>query len=86
MLALNNAAAPDLRLPDLHCTPMEPDNPTAKFDVVLNLSDHGEVLGVCEYDVDVYDAAVIDLLLRQLGGCWRRSPPTPTANCPMWTC
>jgi amino acid adenylation domain-containing protein len=68
MLALNNAPQPDLRLPGLTCTPVYPDNPTAKFDVVLNLaSEDGQVAGVCEYDSDVYDAAMISALLRHLG-------------------
>ena len=67
MLALNNAPAPRVELPGLEFTPLEPANPTAKFDVVLNLADQPELItGVCEFDVDVYDAPMIEALLGHL--------------------
>jgi amino acid adenylation domain-containing protein len=67
MLALNNAPPPELTLADLECVPVEPDNPTAKFDVVLNLSDQGgRISGRCEYDVDIYDGSMIAALMGHL--------------------
>lgn len=67
MLALNNAPPPRVELPGLECAPLEPANPTAKFDVVLNLADRPErITGVCEFDVDVYDASMIEALLGHL--------------------
>ena len=67
MLALNNAPPPRLDLTDLSCEPVEPDNPTAKFDVVLNLADqHGQLTGLCEYDTDVYTGSMVSSLLTHL--------------------
>jgi amino acid adenylation domain-containing protein len=67
MLALNNAPPPRVELPGLQCTPLEPANPTAKFDVVLNLADGSDqITGVCEFDVDVYDGSMIAALLGHL--------------------
>ena len=67
MLALNNAPPPRVELPGLECAPLEPANPTAKFDVVLSLADRPErITGVCEFDVDVYDASMIEALLGHL--------------------
>jgi amino acid adenylation domain-containing protein len=64
MLAVNDAPYGDLDLPGLSCVPVYPDNPTAKFELLLNIADDGEsVRGFCEYDLDVYDGVLVESMM-----------------------
>jgi len=65
MLALNETAGRVLDLPGLDVAPVYPDNPTAKFEVLLNLADDGErITGACEYDTDRYERPLIQAMVR----------------------
>jgi amino acid adenylation domain-containing protein len=77
MLALSNVPSVELSLPGLRGGIVLPDNPTAKFDVVLNLADRtGTIDGFLEFDRDVYDARS----LRSLGDAFLRALEAFTAG------
>jgi len=70
MLALHNVPAPALELPGLSFRPLEMDPGTAKFDLVLELSESpGEtpsVLGSLEYAADLFDRGTAERLAGHL--------------------
>ncbi|HSF38618.1 MAG TPA: non-ribosomal peptide synthase/polyketide synthase, partial [Thermoanaerobaculia bacterium] len=63
MLALQNAPAGSLEIRDLRLRPANVPGTTAKFDLMLNLTEHGGTLaGVFEYSTDLFDAATVGRL------------------------
>jgi amino acid adenylation domain-containing protein len=61
MFALQNAPLPPIELPDLRLSLMEVDTKTAKFDLVLELTETGSMLaGVLQYNSDLFDAAMME--------------------------
>ncbi len=60
MFVLQNAPPEALELKDLKISFLESDNTTAKFDLILSITEHGEVL-VCnwEYNTDLFRADTI---------------------------
>uniref|UniRef100_UPI002105C5A7 condensation domain-containing protein n=1 Tax=Caballeronia sp. dw_276 TaxID=2719795 RepID=UPI002105C5A7 len=55
--ALQNAPSESLALPGLTLEPLAGENRTAKFDLELNIEEHGDTLvGHFGYDVDLFDA------------------------------
>ncbi len=64
MLVLQNAPVPSLEIENLRLRPVSVAVTTAKFDLTLNLSEHGgELIGTVEYATDLFDAATIDRLV-----------------------
>ncbi len=62
--ALQNVPVSTLELPELSLSPLEEENPTAKFDLTLFMSQHPEYLsGVFEYNTDLFDASTIARML-----------------------
>lgn len=72
MLAVADPGDRTLDIPGVECTPIYPENPTTKFDILLNLADNGEhVEGFCEYDADMYEPALIPALIDHVGAALR---------------
>jgi amino acid adenylation domain-containing protein len=68
LFALQNTAIPEFTLGDLHIAELDAFNGTAKFDLVLSLAEHElGLIGTLEYNSDLFDAATIERLVRQLG-------------------
>jgi hypothetical protein len=64
MFALQNAPSRDLELPGLTFDFMQIDSRTAKFDLLLSMSESAEGLkGSLEYRTDLFDAATIQRML-----------------------
>ncbi|NTX50273.1 non-ribosomal peptide synthase/polyketide synthase [Myxococcus sp. CA039A] len=60
MFALQNTAVPALALPELKVTPLEPDLPTARFELILTLMEEdGALTGAIEYNTRLFDGATI---------------------------
>jgi amino acid adenylation domain-containing protein/non-ribosomal peptide synthase protein (TIGR01720 family) len=67
MFALQNAPVASLEIEDLRLRPVDVEATTAKFDLLLSLSEQGVgLLGTVEYATDLYDAATVDRLILQL--------------------
>ncbi|MGZ4032873.1 MAG: non-ribosomal peptide synthetase, partial [Tumebacillaceae bacterium] len=60
MFILQNTPFEEVKLPGLTLLPVEFDNPTAKFDLSIELSERGEELvGLLNYNTDLFDRATI---------------------------
>ena len=69
MLVLNNAPTGVLELPGLSLAPVPTDSVTAKFDLTLNVTQHGDQLfAMFEYNTDLFDAATIERMARHFKG------------------
>ena len=80
-LVLQNAPGGDLALPGLRIAPLPVDNPTAKFDLLVDLEEREDGLfGEAQYDVDLFDATTIDRLMRRFQGLLRRAVARPDAH------
>ena len=67
VLALQNAPAGELRLPELTLQPLALEGGTAKLDLLLSLSETADGLeGACEYSADLFDASTIDRMMGHL--------------------
>ena len=67
MLAVADPTDRTLALPGVECSPIYPDNPTAKYDVLLNVTDDGShVDGFLEYDVDLFERSLVDAIIDHL--------------------
>ncbi|MCP2012795.1 non-ribosomal peptide synthetase, partial [Duganella violaceipulchra] len=69
MLALNNTAGAKLALPGLELAPLETPQLSAQFDLVLNLSDHGDghaIAGGLNYASALFERASVE----RLAGYW----------------
>ncbi len=65
MFVLNNAPMRPLELPGLRMSLMEVDTGTAKFDIVLSLTEANEGLrGKLEYNIDLFDRSTIVRMIR----------------------
>ncbi len=65
MFAHQNAPLPPLESPDLTMTIVKATSGTAKFDLILFAEETTDgLLATMEYDVDLFDAATIDRMLR----------------------
>lgn len=60
---LQNTPSPGKDLPGLTVERVELDNPTAKFDLFLNIEDAEEPVGFVEYNADLFEAPTIARLL-----------------------
>ncbi|HVS00657.1 MAG TPA: amino acid adenylation domain-containing protein, partial [Thermoanaerobaculia bacterium] len=96
MLALHNVPTPALNLPGLSFRPLEMDPGTAKFDLVLELSegpqgaetDTPAILGSLEYAADLFDRTTAERLaghLRVLLEAAAADPELPVAALPILT-
>ncbi len=66
VIQMQNAPSSRLSLPGLELTPVEVAGQSAKFDLVLNLSERsGEVAGVLRYNTDLFDGTTVVRLLAQ---------------------
>ncbi|HJX27815.1 MAG TPA: amino acid adenylation domain-containing protein, partial [Thermoanaerobaculia bacterium] len=64
MFVLQNTPAEGLEIRDLRLRPVERTGTTAKFDLSLNLMEHGgELAGAIEYATGLFDAPTIDRLI-----------------------
>ncbi|HKH43059.1 MAG TPA: amino acid adenylation domain-containing protein, partial [Thermoanaerobaculia bacterium] len=78
MLALQNAAAASLEIPGLHLRLVNGAAPTARFDLLLSLEEHGGGLtGGIEYASDLFDATTIDRLMGHLERLLAAAVATP---------
>ncbi len=69
MVAWQNAPLPALELPRLTVSSQEIETGTAKFDLTLILVEQGtSLLGVIEYDLDLFDPATVRRLAGQFRG------------------
>ncbi len=59
MFALQNAPSPPMQLSGLTVLPLELERKTAKFDLHLSLYDEEKLIGVWEYNTDLFDEATI---------------------------
>ena len=67
MFVLQNAPAAPFNLPGLSVTPMLIDNETAKFDLILSVTDTGDELSAgIEYNEDIFEARTISRMLGHL--------------------
>ncbi|HSF38614.1 MAG TPA: amino acid adenylation domain-containing protein [Thermoanaerobaculia bacterium] len=65
MIVLQNVPAESLEIRDLRLQPVNIEVTTAKFDLTVNLADHGGgLVGTVAHATDLYDAATIDRLIR----------------------
>jgi non-ribosomal peptide synthetase component F len=65
VFSLHNAPMPPLRFAGLVLTPLDVDNGTAKYDLIVNIWDgQGELTGSIEYNTDLYDGATIARMLK----------------------
>ncbi|HET9233542.1 MAG TPA: amino acid adenylation domain-containing protein, partial [Candidatus Eisenbacteria bacterium] len=64
MLAVHNVPAPSLELPGLSLKGVEVEVGTAKFDLVLEMSEHGA--GSLEYAADLFDRTTVEQMVRHL--------------------
>ncbi|MFL6254670.1 MAG: amino acid adenylation domain-containing protein, partial [Pyrinomonadaceae bacterium] len=66
MFVMQTAPVGEMRLAGLEASPVEATNETAKFDLLLSVAetDGGEVCGLMEYDVDLYEPATVERMLR----------------------
>ncbi|HSK74858.1 MAG TPA: amino acid adenylation domain-containing protein, partial [Thermoanaerobaculia bacterium] len=63
VLVLQNAPFESLEIEDLRLQSLSVNGATAKFDLTVNLSEHeGELLGIVEYAIDLFDAATVERL------------------------
>jgi amino acid adenylation domain-containing protein len=77
MFALQNAPMPSIELPGLQLSLMEADTETAKFDLVLELTETSEgITGVLQYNTDLFDAA----MMRRMAEHFRLLLRSVTAN------
>ncbi len=88
MLALQNAPMGALELPGLTLEPVATDGPrSAKFDLNVSLGERaGAIGGSWEYNADLFDAATIERLARQLAMLLTAAvaaPETPLADLPL---
>ncbi|WP_375745201.1 non-ribosomal peptide synthase/polyketide synthase [Corallococcus interemptor] len=61
LFALQNTAQPTLALPGLAVAPLEPDLPTARFDLSLTLMEEdGALTGAMEYNTQLFDRATLE--------------------------
>ncbi|HEY6190573.1 MAG TPA: condensation domain-containing protein, partial [Pyrinomonadaceae bacterium] len=66
VFALQNAPLPDSQFSELTLDALPVENDTSKFDVVLNMSRTGDgMLGMMEYNTDLFDGATIRRMLEQ---------------------
>ncbi|MFP5288925.1 MAG: non-ribosomal peptide synthetase, partial [Thermoanaerobaculia bacterium] len=64
MFVLQNVPGGSLKVQNLRLRTVSPKAATAKFDLTLNLEEHGgELVGAVEYATDLFDAATIDRLV-----------------------
>ncbi len=69
MLVLQNAPLGSLEIEDLRLRPVGDTGTLAKFDLTLNLSEHGGgLIGTVEYATDLFDAATVDRLVSHYEG------------------
>ncbi|MEH2232807.1 MAG: amino acid adenylation domain-containing protein [Nostoc sp.] len=67
MFILQNAPLGKLELPDLSITPLEINNVTVKFDLILLMSETKDgVAGVLEYNSDLFEATTIRRMVEHL--------------------
>jgi len=60
-LAWQNNEPPTLTLPGVHVRPLEAPQESAKFDLTLELSEHGDgIAGMLTYATELFDAATIE--------------------------
>ncbi|HVR98951.1 MAG TPA: amino acid adenylation domain-containing protein [Thermoanaerobaculia bacterium] len=89
MLVLQNAARADLDLPGLTLRGYDVESGTAKFDLLLALSElGGRLAGAFQYDAALFDAATIDRLrgnFETLLAAALADPEVPVAELPLLT-
>jgi len=84
MLAVHNVPAPSLELPGLSLRGLEPEAGTAKFDLVLELSEDGT--GSLEYAADLFDPATAERLAGHLRVLLEAAvPDLPLSSLPILT-
>ncbi|HJT56498.1 MAG TPA: amino acid adenylation domain-containing protein [Ktedonobacteraceae bacterium] len=64
MFILRNASHSSVSLPDLAIETQEIDNGTAKFDIMLTITESGSLHGTIEYRTDLFEAATIERMAR----------------------
>jgi len=81
VFVLQNASMPELELAGLNLTPVEVDNPTAKFDLTFNMweAERG-LLGSLEYSTDLFEAATIRQMLRHFENLLRSVSAQPESR------
>ncbi|HEU4597481.1 MAG TPA: condensation domain-containing protein, partial [Pyrinomonadaceae bacterium] len=66
MLSVENAPGAEFRLAGVRAVPLEQETGTAKFDLLLSLSEHeGALVGAWEYSTDLFDAATVERMAGQ---------------------
>ncbi|HKH45903.1 MAG TPA: amino acid adenylation domain-containing protein, partial [Thermoanaerobaculia bacterium] len=88
MLLLHAAGEPEARFPGLVVEPLEMDSGTAKFDLLLAVAPErdGGLLGVIEYNRDLFDAPTIERLLASFATLLEGAaadPSRPIAELPL---
>ena len=67
MLVLQNASSDEIDLSGLRMSALKAESGTAKFDLILDLVEtEKELIGVCEYSAELFEASTIDRLLEHL--------------------
>ena len=88
MLALHNVPTPTLELPGLSFRALAADPGTAKFDLVLELTEETEILGTLEYAADLFDRTTAERLtghLEVLLEAAAADPDLPLSALPLMT-
>lgn len=87
--ALQNAPSEPLQLPNLTLTPVSADTGTAKFDLMLTLSETPDRIGgALEYNTDLFDASTIRRMISHLQTLLRGAiadPDEPITKLPLLT-
>jgi amino acid adenylation domain-containing protein/thioester reductase-like protein len=88
MLVLQNAPMPPLALPGLTLSLLDLDPGTAKFDLLLNITEtaDGGIEGALEYSTDLFDRGRIERLLEHYGNLLERAgtdPGLPVSRLPL---
>ncbi|HGY55853.1 MAG TPA: amino acid adenylation domain-containing protein [Caldithrix abyssi] len=85
MFALQNIPRSKVELPGLTLSQIEPDNPTAKFEITLEMAEmhDGSLGGVIEYNSDLFEESSILRLIehfKSLLNKFARTPDTPIST------
>ncbi|MGF1523402.1 MAG: condensation domain-containing protein, partial [Leptolyngbyaceae cyanobacterium] len=81
LFVLQNVPTATLQLPDLALTPLDVNNSMAKFDISLFLHEtEQELVGTWRYRTDLFDAATIQRLSRQLETLFSQVVAQPDAR------